>query len=303
MSASTGNAWWQLLRAGNVFTAISNILAGFLLVRGEWQPILPLIFLILASAALYLAGMVLNDVFDLEIDRVERPERPLPSGRIELGWAKLVGWGLMIDGLSAAAVAAWLLASWLPIITATGLAISIVAYDAWLKNTWFSPFSMGLCRTLNVLLGASVAAQSPNQRAAYVYAIVLGIYTIGLILLASNEAKQSSQQRLKTASHVIQLALLSMLTLAALLSLPRFGWFALWIVCFLAVRVFLYSPLLDPSPTVVQKSVSRLITMFIPLDALACAAAAGWPAAFMVLCLLLPTYIATRRASHDIMDY
>jgi len=127
MSGSTSSAWWQLLRAGNVFTAISNILAGFLLVRGEWQPVLPLFFLILSSAMLYLAGMVLNDVFDLEDDRLHRPERPLPSGRIDPKLAKIVGWGLMVDGLSAAGVAAWLMGSWLPILVATLLAAAIIA--------------------------------------------------------------------------------------------------------------------------------------------------------------------------------
>ena len=35
--------------------------------------------------AIYAAGIVLNDVFDYEIDRVERPGRPLPSGRVSRG--------------------------------------------------------------------------------------------------------------------------------------------------------------------------------------------------------------------------
>ncbi len=238
MSHSTTSAWWQLLRAGNVFTAISNILAGFLLVRGEWQPMLPLVFLILSSAALYLSGMVLNDVFDLEKDRVDRPERPLPSGHIEPNVAKLVGWGLMFDGLTAAGVAAWLLASWLPILIALLLAIAIIGYDALLKKTMLGPLAMGACRSLNVLLGASVVLHSPDKNAAYFYALLLGIYTIGLTLLARNEAGSAK----------------------------------------------------------IQKSVSLLITMFIPLDALACAAVAGWPAGLLVLSLLIPTYIATRRA-------
>jgi len=224
-------AWWQLLRAGNVFTAVSNIVAGFLLVRGEWQPILPLVFLILSSAALYLAGMVLNDVFDLADDRVERPERPLPSGRIDPSLAKLVGWGLMIDGLCAAGVAAWLLRSWLPILIAVLLASAIIAYDAVLKKTTLGPLAMGACRSLNVLLGASVVLHSPDKNAAYLYALLLGIYTIGLTLLARNEAGSAE----------------------------------------------------------IQKWVSRLITF-------ASATAAGWPAALIVLALLIPTYIATRRA-------
>ncbi len=237
MNSTPASAWWQLLRAGNVFTAITNILAGFLLVRGEWLPVLPLIFLILSSTALYLAGMVLNDIFDLEVDRIERPERPLPSGRIELNVAKLVGWGLLFDGLSAAGVAAWLLHSWLPIVIVTLLAATIVAYNVVLKSTLLGPLAMGACRSLNVLLGASVVAQSTDKTSAYFYALILGLFTVGITLLARNEAGSAK----------------------------------------------------------IQKAVSVLITMFIPLDALACYSAAGWPAALLILSLLIPTYIATRR--------
>ncbi|WP_344980642.1 UbiA family prenyltransferase, partial [Streptosporangium fragile] len=35
-----------------------------------------------ASVLLYWAGMALNDWSDREIDAVERPERPIPSGRV-----------------------------------------------------------------------------------------------------------------------------------------------------------------------------------------------------------------------------
>ena len=92
-------AWWQILRAANVFTAISNVIAGFLLVQGDWQPIGPLLLLMLASALLYEAGMVLNDVCDAELDAVERPERPIPSGRISRHAALRVGIGLLVGGV------------------------------------------------------------------------------------------------------------------------------------------------------------------------------------------------------------
>lgn len=297
MDAAQRAAWWQLLRAGNVFTSVSNILAGFLLVNRAWQPTLPLLFLVLSSVALYLAGMVLNDVFDLEIDRVERPERPLPSGRIDARTASFVGWGLMIDGITGAAVAAWLVGSWLPLIAGCLLAFSIVAYDALLKDTWVGPVEMGACRGLNVLLGASVVNEGGDQRAAYLYAAVLCIYTIGLTLLARKEAGDSAESDVKLAAHIIQLGLALMLLLAAFVTLPKFGWFAAWLFVFLSARVFLYNPLIDPSPAAVRKAVSQLITTFIPLDALACAAAGGWLAAAVVMLLLLPTYVATRRIS------
>ena len=295
MSDSSASAWWQLLRAGNVFTALSNILAGFLLARGAWQPLLPLVLLMLSSAAFYLAGMVLNDVFDLELDRQERPERPLPSGRIEPALAKLVGWGLVLEGLSGAALASWLLESWLPLIMASLLTLAIVGYDAILKSTALGPWTMGACRVLNVLLGASVVEHSPSKNAAYLYALLLGLYTAGLTLLARNEASDSEPGAIKLAGYVAQVGVVAMAGISLLVQVPKYGWFLAWLACLTATRVATYEAYLYPQPKQVQRSVSRLITLFIPLDALVSAAAAGWIAGIVVLSLLVPTFVATRR--------
>jgi len=296
MSTSTGSAWWQLLRAGNVLTAISNILAGYLLARGAWQPVVPLLFLVVSSALLYLSGMVLNDVFDLEVDRMERPERPLPSGSIDPSLAKLVGWGLLVDGLSAAAVAAWLLASWLPIITAALLAAAIIAYNAGLKNTQLGPLAMGLCRSSNILLGASATSLLLLPTSAYLYAAAISLYTIGLTLLARNEARESQKHDLRIANVVIQLGCLLILFFASTtLAVPKFGWLCAWAMGMILVRSQPWEAIKDPTPQRVQKSVSNLILLFIPLDAIAGTAAAGWLAGLIILSLLIPTYIATRR--------
>ena len=60
---------------------------GVLFVQQALVPPLAVLLLVAASVFLYLAGMVLNDVYDVEIDRRERPDRPLPSGRIPVAWA------------------------------------------------------------------------------------------------------------------------------------------------------------------------------------------------------------------------
>src|SRR6266581_4496360 len=99
----------QLVRLPNVFTAAADSLAGWLLVRGSfvepgrWVP------LILTSMSVYAAGIALNDVFDVELDRVERPGRPLPSGRVSIRFAKglavfLLAIGLVLSGVSGSLV-------------------------------------------------------------------------------------------------------------------------------------------------------------------------------------------------------
>src|SRR6478735_6826850 len=89
----------QLIRLPNVFTAAADSLAGWLLVEGtfahpeRWLPLCG------ASMAIYAAGIALNDVFDYEIDLVERPNRPLPSGRVSRRFASVLGWGLLVLGI------------------------------------------------------------------------------------------------------------------------------------------------------------------------------------------------------------
>jgi len=81
-------AYLRLFRLPNVFTAMADVAMGFLFVRQSLEPISMFACLLVASSLLYTAGMVLNDVFDYEVDRQERPQRPLPSGQIGLRWAR-----------------------------------------------------------------------------------------------------------------------------------------------------------------------------------------------------------------------
>ena len=73
----------ELMRLPNVFTSMADVAMGFLFVRELATAIDAWLLAVLlgASSLLYLAGVVLNDVFDLELDSRERPDRPLPSGR------------------------------------------------------------------------------------------------------------------------------------------------------------------------------------------------------------------------------
>ena len=94
----------RLLRVANVFTALADVLMGYACVERQLAPLLPLAGLLATSALLYLAGMVLNDVFDLETDRQERPERPLPAGRIAWRAARRWGFALLLAGVAAGAL-------------------------------------------------------------------------------------------------------------------------------------------------------------------------------------------------------
>src|SRR6516162_4315085 len=89
----------QLVRLPNVFTAMADIALGLLAAGGSLAGWGTGLLLLLASSCLYSAGMVWNDVFDLEQDRRERPFRPLPSGKVTRRSAAWFGLALLAAGL------------------------------------------------------------------------------------------------------------------------------------------------------------------------------------------------------------
>src|SRR5690606_22559394 len=106
--------------------------------------------LALASVLMYWSGMALNDWADREEDAAERPERPIPSGRISPGAALGLAAALTGAGLATAALAGGRRG-----LTVAGLLAGAVwAYDLRLKRTAAGPASMAACRVLDVLLGA-----------------------------------------------------------------------------------------------------------------------------------------------------
>jgi 4-hydroxybenzoate polyprenyltransferase len=295
-------AWWQLLRAGNVFTAISNVIAGFLIIEGAWTPVGPLLALIAASALLYEAGMVLNDAFDAELDAVERPERPIPSGRISRTAALTVGWSLLAGGVICAAVASWLAAAIGPIIVATCLAVMVVMYDGGLKRTWAGPLAMGWCRTLNVLLGGSLVHSAYGWFTLGLYAAAVGVYTVGLTLLAAREAGEPRARRSQLIEGVVALACGLLFAWPWALVNERASNVAAgqatvgFIALMLLVGITVSRAKQSSDPLVVRRAVKKLIVGFILIDACAATAAAGLPSGLAVLALVAPTLLAARWA-------
>jgi len=188
--------WLQLMRLPTVFTALSNILCGYLITH--LSPRLKIdelvgqreLWLLLGSTVgLYLGGMVLNDVFDAKLDAIERPERPIPSGQISRQAAAIFGALLMLGGVLAAAFVG------MPSLLVSGLIIPcVLAYNGFLKSTIAAPLGMGTCRFLNLMLGASAVPDLPSllQSTPLTAAAGLAIYIVGVTVFARNEAGRSN---------------------------------------------------------------------------------------------------------------
>jgi 4-hydroxybenzoate polyprenyltransferase len=176
----------QLLRLPNAFTAMADPLAGWFAVGGGapgWE--LPL--LVGASACFYTSGVVFNDCFDYELDSVERPERPLPSGAVSRKAAWALGAVLMIVALALAA-----LAGPVPLGVGVFLGAMILFYNAWARRfAGLRPLTLGTCRFASFLLGMRCLP----LRLAWMPAL-LGLYAGSITFLSTHEARRPDLQRL-----------------------------------------------------------------------------------------------------------
>ncbi|AZQ40791.1 prenyltransferase [Streptomyces cyaneochromogenes] len=141
-----------------------------------------------SSVCLYWAGMALNDYADATVDAVERPERPVPSGRVPRRTALAVAGGLTAAGIGLAAAAGGRRS----VGAALPLAGLVWAYDLKLKSTPAGGFAMAGARVLDVLAGAVVpGAGAPSVgvalRRAAVPAGLVGVHTGTLMALSRHE--------------------------------------------------------------------------------------------------------------------
>lgn len=133
-----------------------------------------------ASCALYLAGMALNDWADRDVDAVERPERPIPSGRVPARFALGLSGALTAAGLGLAAASGGRSA----LRVAVPLAATVWSYDLALKQTAAGPAAMTAARSLDVLLGAG---GGPRRAQALAAAGVVGAHTYKITSVSAHE--------------------------------------------------------------------------------------------------------------------
>lgn len=142
-------AWLVLSRLSNLPTIWTNVLAGSVAAGGVVDS--RIAWAILATSLLYTGGMVLNDLWDLDHDRVHRPTRPLVSGQVSPKAAAWMMFVLMFAGMWFAEFGeparGWVVA----------LVVAILYYDIRHKRDPFAPVVMGVCRGLVYAVAAAMA--------------------------------------------------------------------------------------------------------------------------------------------------
>lgn len=293
----------QLMRPANVVTAVADVLAGIAIAGylssgtlSGWHTIiapgpasyLPIILLCLSTIGLYSGGIIMNDVFDAELDAKERPERPIPSGLISKKAATIFGGIFFFIGIFAAGL-------YHPNSRYLAVAIMVCAliYNRFLKHSAvFGPVNMGLCRGLNLLLGISII---PSEIQHWWFLAIVPISYIGAITMISRgEVHGGSKKILYFA------ALLYVVVIAAILVLAQTNQQLLPALIFiLPFAMMIFTPLCiaiqNPVGKNIGKAVKSGVIALILMNAAWAAAFGSFQVAIFIV-ILLPVSILLGKA-------
>lgn len=279
------------MRPANIVTAIADISAGIAISGyfGAGDLDYPsILLLMLSTAGLYGGGVVMNDVFDAELDAVERPERPIPSGLIPKNGAAALGVALLLFGVALAFF----------VNTASGylalaIAIAAVLYDKFGKHhALLGPLNMGLCRGLNLLLGVSILPAVLNEY--WYFAVVPIIYIAAITMISRGEVHGGNKSTLYAAAFFYAAAMMTILYTA--ITNDQFAVTAIAIGLW-ALMVFrpLFQAIRKPEGRMIGRSVKAGVLALILMNA-AWAAAFGHLLVALLIVLLLPLSILLAKA-------
>lgn len=277
----------QLMRPANLVTAVADILAGLSLAKfifsTDTLSIQTIILLGISTIGLYGGGVVFNDVFDAELDAIERPERAIPSGKVSKQNATILGVLLLAIGIFCASII-----SSESMIIAFSVAVLALVYDKFGKhNAFFGPINMGLCRGGNLLLGMSVIISSLQE--FWWIGIIPVLYIAAITMISRGEVHGGNQSILYFAGFLYIIVSISQIVMSY-----QFG--NLFITLpFVILHIFLiFKPLIvaiqNPIGPNIGKAVKAGVLALIVMDAAWVSVSGNYPVAIGVL-LLLPLSI------------
>ncbi|WP_424989222.1 UbiA-like protein EboC [Flagellimonas sp.] len=284
-------AYLQLCRPANLPTAAADVLAGTAIsglfaVDGAFQladiAVLPFLLLVMASVFLYAGGVVLNDVFDIEIDRVERPERPIPSGVVPLGKARSLGFVLLAVGIGLAFFVGKTTG-----LIAVFLALSILSYDKFAKHhPRLGPLNMGVCRGLNLLMGISLLGTFQY----WPYVLLPIVFIFAVTMISRGEVHGENKGNIRWAGLLYGLVIAGVVYLHYTYAKNDF-WYVLFLVLF---GIMVFRPLIiayrDNTPNHIKNAVKSGVLSIVLLDASLAVAHSNLLLGILIL-LLLPLSI------------
>ena len=274
----------QLVRFPGIFTAFTNILLGYAIVQGEQFGLHLLGPLLATTGCLFLAGMSLNDYFDYNIDKKERPHRPIPSGKIPRKNALYLGIIFLIIGnISSAFVGPE------TVVITIVMSFLIFSYDFKTKDfPAIGILTLSAIRFLNVILGTSIAFDSE----IVYFAIPLAIFVAGISIFANSEVSgYSRKSELLNVIFILATIAASIIVIFDNISVIFIGFLGLFIASVFVPFVFFK----DKNVKSVQKKISFQLLAIIVLDAAIVSAFAEISYAIVTLSLYIPAIVIIKK--------
>ena len=314
------NPYLKLLRISNVFTVPPDIIVGFLAVSINFSfstgyPVSDLVILIFSSIFLYLGGLVSNDLFDIKADRLERPTRPLPSGKIKKTNALLITILMFSLGIILAAFV-----NHISLGISILLLVGIVSYNYKFKNGFFRPYLMAGIRSLNVIYGASfvfdVSMISALENGEHLISDT-GYFSFLLLALAScavyfhifiltSLSKSETTREFFEVKNILNIQkiqvtylLFLLVTLSLAINLTPFKLdFLIFILLFLFLLNLLFNRAskmdISQGEEMIKFMVKNMLILLIILDSAFIAGEAGLIAGCLVALLTIPCFILAK---------
>ncbi len=121
--------FWHLSRPLNVFIAMLTILVAAF-ISPQFQLNYKLYLAILIAGLMTAGANIINDIYDIEIDRINKPQRPLPSGKATTKEA----WTYFVISYSAAFLLS-AFCGWAMLVIALVIGLLLIIYSMRLKRT------------------------------------------------------------------------------------------------------------------------------------------------------------------------
>jgi hypothetical protein len=285
-----------LVRLPNLFTLPSNILVGIAAISSlafTLTSFIQFLLLVTISVLLYCVGIVLNDLYDFDIDKKERPNRPLPSGKISRRSA--IG---LVAIFSTLALILSLLVSFSTLVISSILFLTIFGYDKYLKNTHAGPLTIASARVMNILLGTSVSFRSVDSYSQIVTLTFVLIITFVYVSLIGFISRYEVRGFSDNAKLLLPPAIVAII-ISSIILFSLMGFFKLESLIILSLFSFImlisFSRIYRRDSGRTQQIVRNMILSIIVLDSTFLTGIIGIELGLAVLTLMVPLLVLANK--------
>ena len=170
------NPYIEILRIGNVILACITIVL-IALISHDYS-----LAMVLTTGCVFLAmggGNVINDYFDYKIDLINRPDRPIPSGRISLKNGLHYAYGLFASAMIVSVILSYLISSIWPGVIVILACIIMYFYGRNLKSTvLIGNFTVALLTGVCFIFGGVVSGVDTSSTTIIYTSLFLGFFAV-----------------------------------------------------------------------------------------------------------------------------